>query len=164
MEKFEIMEFQLGKIEVKLTEKATTAQKKQVVEKLMDDLHYCVDHMDEAEFGRVFVRNIAIAAGVVEGEYTSLGNVVVRNTQRVMIGRIKAILNGRREADPDCTNRQETLLPGSRWAYMGNCCYLRRCKHDVTVHFKCGKRGSVPTYDEVSSKLKGLIEEAEEVS
>ena len=137
--------------------------KKQGVEKLMQDLRYCVEHMDEGEYGIVFVRNIAIAAGVAEGEYTALGNAIVRNTQRVMIGRVKAVLNGHKEADPDCTNRNETLLPGSRWAYLGYSCYVRRCKHDVTVHFKCGKRGSVPTYDEVSGKLKGLIEEAEKL-
>ena len=81
-----------------------------------------------------------------------------------MIIRMQSFLNGQPVADPDCTNFNDTLLPGSNWVYIDYCCYVRRCKHDLTVHFKCGKRGNVPHFETVTEKLRKLIEETEEIA
>ena len=166
MKQSEMIKSQLDSIKAKLMEKASTQAKKEVAEKIASDLEYAVRHMDEGEYGVVFVRNIMVAMQLAKPgtSYTRLGNAIVRNTQRVLLSEIKSLVRGRKVEDTECTDKADTLLPGSRWYYMGWCVYLRRCVHDITVHFKCGKHGAMPTFDEMARELKEIIDEAEEAA
>lgn len=142
-------------------EMANTQRKQEVATQVVNDIRYAVDHMDETEYGIDFIHNLAVATGVVDGEYNKIEDGIVRNTQRELIGRIQSLTNGRRQKDPDCTQKKDTLLPGSEWVYRGLWSFVRRCKHNFTVHFKCGKHGSVPHFEEVAKRMQELIEEAE---
>lgn len=166
MRQSEVIKSQLASIRARLMEKASTQARKEAAEKIARNLEYAVRHMDECEYGQIFVRNIMVAMQLANPGtgYTKLENAIVRNTQRVLLCQIRSLMRGSKCEDAECTNVADTLLPGSRWYYMGWCVYLRRCVHDITVHFKCGKHGGMPTFEEVTRELKEFIDEAEEAA
>ena len=159
--KIETMEMHLTEIEKMLREKATTAKKYEVVDVLLHDIQYCVRHMDVFEYGADFVSNLLKVCQMKKAGYKALENQVVKNTQRVLARRILEVMTGREVVDCDCTDVKETVLPDARYLYQGKSTWLRKCKHDYTVHFKAGKNGNVPEYEEVTKMMSLLIDEAE---
>lgn len=157
-----ITEEQLKGVESKLNGMASTVRKEELVARLIKDIRYSLKHIDETEYGIDLIHNLAVATGVLDGEYNKIEDGIVRNTQRVLLHRIASLQSSRRLRDADCTDIKDTVLPGSNWVYRGWCAFVRRCKHDFTIHFKCGKRGNVPHYEEVAEQMKELIEESEE--
>jgi len=137
------------------------ARKMEEAKELLADINYCLRHMEESAFGRDFLSNLLIAVGAQDGEYAKLSDYIVRNTQREVVNRMRALMTGKKVKDLECTDVRDTMLPGSNWIYRGYCRFMRRCRHDYTVHFKCGKNGNVPKFDEVATMFEELIEDSE---
>ena len=137
-----------------------TAKKQEEAQNLLTDIHYCLDHMDAAAYGKDFMHNLLVSQGL-EKDYRKIADSIVVKTQHVVLHRMKCLTTNHEEQDPECVNPKDTVLPGSKWIFRGYCSRIERCQHDYTVHFKCGVNGNAPKYNEVAKHMEKLIEEAE---
>lgn len=162
MESF-VLKKQLDLIEEQLRGMAKSQVRKEMVEQLVTDLRYALDHMDECHYGIVFVRNIMTYMEMSEhGTYRLLSNAVVRDTMHFLMHEIDEVKAGKRLQDPNCIERKNTLLPGGKKLFRNHCGYIDACDDGTyTVHFKCGMRGGAPTFDEQAALAKKMIEDAE---
>lgn len=158
-----VLNMQLEQVVAKLREMATTKHKEEMAERVIKDIHYFVEHVDESQYGMYVVRNLMIYLGLDEKSlYRILDNAIVLNTMRHIFHEIDELKAGKPLQDPNCFARKEGILPGSKKLYRGKKSYIDACEDgQYTIHFKVGVNGSMPTVDEVFELVQRIIETAE---
>jgi len=126
--KFEI-DYLVSGLKKKVAEK-----KMEALTKWIEKLNWCLERMDEVEYGRDFLHNITVSAGLSQENYKEINDRIVNNTQVQMCRELADIMGVKRHPvlQMMAENVKETVMPDGKWMLREYRLFMCKNKHSVT--------------------------------